>query len=404
MPALFKDGAVGTTVERQFTPSAAFPTTIPLTIECFVPAPIAELDEPIGLTDAGRFARADAELRALTSLSGAAQIDSAARPLLRSEAVSSSRIEGVVLGHRRLAKAARHGGHDPTAQLVLANLNAVVDALAAIDSGSPIDADLICELHATLLASEHAGFEPGHLRSVQNWIGGSASGPARAEFVPPPPEFVPPLIDDLCRFAARDDLPATLQAAIAHAQFETIHPFTDGNGRIGRILTLLVLRRRGLIPVLVPPLSLVMLAHRDRYVTALQDYRFRSRAPWLELFGDVCLSASTGAAQLAASVLELQDRWRRMAGRPRSGSAAATLLARLPEVPVIDLAVARDLTGRSSQACLDAISRLTAAGVLAPTTSARSRRVWECVGLFALLDDLERRFGMPGGGSAITNT
>jgi len=98
------------------------------------------------------------------------------------------------------------------------------------------------------------------IRSEQNWIGGAASSPRDAEFVPPPPELVPDLLDDLCAFCNREDVPASVQAGIAHAQFETIHPFADGNGRVGRALIHVVLRRRALAPRYVPPVSLVLAA------------------------------------------------------------------------------------------------------------------------------------------------
>ena len=385
-------------VRRRWEPSAGYPGRgAPFDVDCFVPGRLAEVAEPLSLDLAGRFADADAALRGLAAVEKAARVDSAARPLLRSEAVSSSRIEGLVLGHRRLARALASSRHDRTATLVNANVTAVGDALERIDAGAAITTELLCELHAVLLAGTAEGFEPGRLRSVQNWIGGSAYDPSGAVFVPPPPDLVAELLDDLCAFAARTDMPSTLQAAVAHAQFETIHPFTDGNGRIGRILALLVLRRRGAIPVLVPPLSLALLAARDRYVEALQAYRFTGRRPIFELFADACTVAADGAAQLAHDIAGLQEQWREQAGYPRRDSAAEALIQRLPEVPVIDLAVARELTGRSDQACSEAINRLVAVDVLSPTSATVKRgRIFESVGLFALLDQFEQRYGMPG--------
>ncbi len=404
MVSLFKDGVFGAVVRRRWEPSAGYPgSRAPLDVDCFVPARLAVVAEPLSLDLAGRFADADAALRGLAAVETAARVDAAARPLLRSEAVSSSRIEGLVLGHRRLARAVASGRHDRTATLVNANVTAVGDALQRIDSGGAITTELLCELHAVLLAGTVEGFEPGRLRSVQNWIGGSAFEPSGAVFVPPPPDLVAELVDDLCVFAGRSDMPATLQAAVAHAQFETIHPFADGNGRIGRILALLVLRRRGLIPVLVPPLSLALLAARGRYVEALQAYRFTGRRPIFELFADACMVAADGAAQLAHDIAALQEQWRAQAGHPRRDSAAEALIQRLPEVPVVDLAVARELTGRSDQACNEAINRLVAVDVLRPTSATVKRgRMFESVGLFALLDQFEQRYGSPGSVPAAT--
>ncbi|MGH3062282.1 MAG: Fic family protein, partial [Gaiellaceae bacterium] len=159
-------------------------------------------------------------------------LDALARQLLRAESVASSRIEGLVLSHRRLAKAAfSHDARDLTAQAVLANIAALERAVALGSEVDELTRDHLLEVHRVLFAGsrdEHVG---GLLREEQNWIGGAASSPRNAEFVPPPHELVPELLDDLCAFCNRGDIPAVIQAAIAHAQFETIHPFHDGNGR-----------------------------------------------------------------------------------------------------------------------------------------------------------------------------
>jgi Fic family protein len=196
-----------------------------------------------------------------------------ARQLLRSESVASSRIEGLVLSHRRLAKAAFSGTHDITAQSVLGNIRALqlaVDLAARVET---LEAGHLEEVHRILFESTRDEARAGALRTEQNWIGGSASTPRDAEFIPPPPELVPALVDDLCAFCNRADVPAVIQAGIAHAQFETIHPFFDGNGRVGRALILIVLRRRGLAENYLPPVSLVLAGEADRYVARLGSWR-----------------------------------------------------------------------------------------------------------------------------------
>ena len=119
----------------------------------------------------------------------------------------------------------------------------------------------------------------GELRTVQNWIGGSDFSPRGALYIPPPPETVPGYMDDLVTFADRSDMPALLQAAIAHAQFESIHPFTDGNGRIGRALINTILRRRGATTRVVVPLASALVARRENYFDALGSYRSGDLAP-----------------------------------------------------------------------------------------------------------------------------
>ena len=186
-----------------------------------------------------------------------------ARILLRAESVASSKIEGLEVGARRLlrAEAARGLGDAPsdvTALEVLGNIDAMVAAIRSADEGEPMTIALLLDLHRRLLAGTRLEAHGGRLREVQNWIGGSDYNPCSAAFVPAPPELVEHLMVDLVAFSNSDTLPAVAQAAVAHAQFETIHPFVDGNGRTGRALIHLILRRRGLAPRVLPPVSLIL--------------------------------------------------------------------------------------------------------------------------------------------------
>ena len=203
-------------------------------------------------------ADAEADLVRLNGAVGAlADTEGLARLLLRAESVASSRIEGLVVGGRRLlrADAARQLGEairDVTAAEVLANIDAMVWGVDAVESGGPITLDILLEIHRRLLEGTRLEEHGGRIRTEQNWIGGSGYNPCSAAFVPPPPEDVPALLDDLISFCNDDGLPALAQAAIAYAQFETIHPFVDGNGRAGRVLIHLALRRRGIAARFLP--------------------------------------------------------------------------------------------------------------------------------------------------------
>ena len=119
---------------------------------------------------------------------------------------------------------------------MLGNIQAMTWALDAVASDDDITVEHLLEAHRRLLVGTDLGERAGHIRNEQNWIGGSSYNPCSASFVPPPADRVPVLLEDLCTFCNGDDLPAIVQAAMAHAQFETIHPFVDGNGRIGRVL------------------------------------------------------------------------------------------------------------------------------------------------------------------------
>jgi Fic family protein len=173
-----------------------------------------------------------------------------ARRLLRAESVASSRIEGLVLSQRRLARAEAEeaDARDETARSVLGNVVAMEHAVALGAGAKPLRLKDVLDIHRVLMLATTTPRIAGELRERQNWIGGNAYNPGRADFVPPPPEHVKGLMNDLVAFMNRTDLPPVVQAAIAHAQFETIHPFADGNGRVGRALIHVVLRRRGLAP------------------------------------------------------------------------------------------------------------------------------------------------------------
>ena len=153
----------------------------------------------------------------------------------------------------------RAEGHDRpgSAKAVAANVSAMEEAIAVGDRDTPVTVDDLLAIHAVLMAGDQPA-RPGHVRGEQNWIGGRLGNPSGAAFVPPPEDLVMPLLGDLVAFIARDDLPSVPQAAIAHAQFETIHPFIDGNGRAGRALVHVVLRRRGVAARFVPPISIVL--------------------------------------------------------------------------------------------------------------------------------------------------
>ena len=215
--------------------------------------------------------------------SALADTEALARLLLRAESVASSRIEGLEIGARRLlrAEAARKQGEptrDVTAAEVLGNIDAMSAAISEIEPGGQITVDTLLGFHRRLLETTWQSRYAGQLRERQNWIGGSEYNPCSAVFVPPPHELIPELVEDLCAFCNTESLPAVAQAAIAHAQFETIHPFADGNGRTGRALIQLVLRRRGLATRVLPPISLVLATWAKDYVDGLTANRYRGPA------------------------------------------------------------------------------------------------------------------------------
>src|ERR1700730_6706774 len=248
-----------------------------------------------------------------------------ARLLLRAEAVASSKIEGLEVGSRRLLRAqqAQRLGVDPadvTAIEVLNNIEAMAWAIDNLTAARAIQAKDVLEIHRRLLAGTRLEEHGGTVRTEQNWIGGSNYSPCSAASVPPPHEYVEQLLDDLCAFCNTDGLPAIAQAAVAHAQFETIHPFVDGNGRNGRALIHVVLRRRGLAPRVIPPVSLVLATWATDYIDGLTATRYRGAADsaaardglnrWMALFATAMRRAVNDAEVYEARVLAIQEDWR----------------------------------------------------------------------------------------------
>lgn len=335
-----------------------------------------------------------------------------ARLLLRAEAVASSKIEGLEVGSRRLLRAqqAQRRGVDPadvTATEVLNNIEAMawaIDELSAAKAISPSD---ILAIHGRLLAATRLDDHSGTVRTEQNWIGGSNYNPCSAAFVPPPPEYVEELLTDLCAFCNSDALPAVAQAAIAHAQFETIHPFVDGNGRTGRALIHVVLRRRGLISHVLPPVSLVLATWSTDYIDALMATRYHGSSDgeaahdglnhWIALFATATRRAVADAELHEQRVRELQRTWRERAGKIRAGSAADLLIHALPGSPVLSVQSAAALIDRSEQAANEAISRLVETGVLAQVNAGRRNRAFEAPELIEAFADLERQLASPEG-------
>lgn len=358
---------------------------------------------------------ADAErvIAALDASAAAlANTEALARLLLRAESVASSYIEGLVVGGRRLlrAEAARVAGDpeiDLTADEVLGNIDAMTWAVENLSTATAVTVEGLLEVHEQLLARTRLHEHAGRIRSVQNWIGGSSFNPCSAAFVPPPPEHVQDLLEDLCEFVEDDSLPAVAQAAIAHAQFETIHPFVDGNGRAGRALIHVILRRRGLAPRVLPPISLVLATWSRSYIEGLTATRYRGRADstaahegvnaWVGTFAAACTRAVDDALAFEERVGAIQQGWRSAAGRVRRASAVELLIEALPGAPVVSVSSAAGLIGRSFQATNEAMARLEAAGVLRQVNVGRRNRAFEASAIIDAFTALERQLASPSG-------
>jgi Fic family protein len=193
----------------------------------------------------------------------------------------------------------------------------------------------------------------------------------------------------------RRNLSPTLQAAIAHAQFETIHPFPDGNGRVGRCLIHVVYRRAQLAPRFVPPVSLVLATESDAYIKGLTAYRSGAPADWYLDFALTVIRACRAARQLSQQIEDLESRWMGDAGNPRRNSTARRLIEMLPGQPILRVSHVTEMLGVGTSAAHRAVNDLQATGVLKQVTVGQRNRAWEAVGLLELIDMFERRLATP---------
>ena len=383
--------------------------------EAYVPDPLVDRRLQLDADVAADVADAEAAISRLNAEASAlVDTEALARLLLRSESVASSHIEGLQIGGRRLlrAESARALGvptDDITAEAVLGNIEAMAWAVGTLSGAPALTIEGLLEVHHRLLARTPLAKQiAGRLRDRQNWIGGSAFTPCRASFVPPPPEHVEELLADLLEFCNRETLPAVAQAAVAHAQFETIHPFADGNGRVGRALSHVVLRRRGLAPRVLPPLSMALARSSEAYVEGLTATRYWGRADsraahdgmnqWIAQFAAACRQAVDDAETFETRVADIQRGWRQALGGVRAGSSADLLVRRLPGAPVVTVAAAADLIGRSFQAANQAIDRLVEAGVLRQVNVGRRNRAFEAKAVIDAFADLELQLSSPATG------
>lgn len=360
----------------------------------FVPSEIAR--RRFALDDDAVAAIAEAS-RALAQLDAnparSSSLNAIATNLLRSESTASSRIEGIAISHKRLARAAYGQVGDHRATEVLGNVDAMRHAVELGARPGRLDVDDILDIHRTLLRYTDDHAIAGTIRDQQNWIGGNDFSPLGATFVPPPPELVPALLRDLCAFVARDDLAPVAQAAIAHAQFENIHPFVDGNGRTGRALIYAILRRRRAIGAYIPPISLVLVQERRSYVNGLGAYSGGDVGSWTTLLSDAVTRAVAIATRLGDAIEQRRLAWLERLGNPRADSAVRQLVAALPAQPIVDVAAGREITGKSHPAVSSALRQLEQAGILRPLDDRRWGRAWESDELLSLVASVEKSVG-----------
>jgi Fic family protein len=308
--------------------------------------------------------------------------------LLRSESASSSEIENLTSGAKQLALAELGEDAKRNATQIVGNVHAMQ---AAIRLSERLDAGSVLEMHRALMETAEPGIA-GRWRAQQVWIGGGGYSPHRAAFVPPHADRVPAAIDDLVLFMAREDVPALQHAALAHAQFETIHPFPDGNGRTGRALVHALLRKRALTRSVTVPVSAGLLVDTRGYFDALTAYREGDPARIVDAMAQACFDAVANGRVLVRELREVRARWVSSI-RARSDSSVWPLVDLVLRQPVVHTAMVQHELGISHTNAMRAIGRLVEGGALAEVGGRRRSILWPSAEVLAALDAFAARAG-----------
>lgn len=298
--------------------------------------------------------------------------------LLRTESVDSSKIENVDASLADYGRALLGDGANSSAM----SMASATDALARMirDAGQlprTLRKEAMLQAHHALFSRVPSEtVRAGHVRHRQNWVGGSDYSPRGALHVPPPPETVDEYLDDLFVFANRDDMPALAQAAIVHAQFESIHPFTDGNGRIGRTLIHAVLRKRRVTRHLTVPIASGLVSHRDQYFQALNDYRAGNASTIVTMLASAASTATRESRQTATDIVEIRERWQDAMGRPYAGTPAYRLLDLVTEEPMLNLDLITSRLEIDIVVARAVLTQAADAGVLVKAKGSRRAPIW----------------------------
>jgi Fic family protein len=334
-------------------------------VRAFVPTLLARRALELDAASAAKVAVAASEVgHAAEALSG--DYEPLARLLLRAEGLASSFIEGITAPVVEVVLAEERRGEAPSlaAGLVAANLATVASALASTEI--PLSVELLCSWHRTLLAGSPTPERyVGRIRDEQGWIGGTS--PLDAHLVPAPPGKLTQLLDDLVAYANRDDIDPIAQAAVAHAQLEIIHPFADGNGRVGRVLVSWLLTRR-LSLVVPPPVSVAIASDVGGYASGLVLFRLGDHQRWIQWFADAVANGGREQRRLVNRVEEVRAGWQsRLASLdrpPRSDAAIYATLRLMPRHLVLTSETLVSELGLSRKTAVATLRRLVEVGIL----------------------------------------
>ncbi|WP_017524176.1 Fic family protein [Pusillimonas noertemannii] len=368
---------------KRITGTYATSTTLGEAVRAFVPHPLPPVDPPLEIVSFTELNRqGELALARLSGVSGLVpSVDWLLYSAVRKEALLTSQLEGT--------QATLTDLFDEEAGFKVSNVDDVAEVTNYLQAfrlvqgqlrdpkGLPISVRLLCDAHRLLLGGARgAGKQPGELRQSQNWIGGTR--PGNAVFVPPPPERVPELLSNLERFIHDEsaDLPLLVKVALVHAQFETIHPFLDGNGRIGRLLISALLEHWGLLPEPLLYLSGYLKRYQIEYYRRLSVIRTEGDwEAWVSFFLEGVAAAAAEAEQniIAIASLVAADR-RKLLQSPKSSPASYRLFEQLPMMPRFTVERARQQLDTTFPTANSAVQVLESLGIVVEVTGQKKNR------------------------------
>lgn len=304
--------------------------------------------------------------------------------LLRTESTSSSQIENLTVGASQLALAELEQNTSQNAKIVVGNVRAMEAALELADH---LDHEAILTMQRVLVTNQQGSEDyAGVYRDSLVWVGSSSISPLGASHIAPQPQQVRPAMDDLVAFMRRVDLPPLLQAALAHAQFETIHPFADGNGRTGRALVHALLRAVGVVSKTTAPISAGLLKQTEQYFDALTAYRGGDAGPIVERFVEASMFAASSVTQLVDDLrAEVEAAGEKLSGL-RKNASAWRVLPHLIAHPIINATFLQQRLDFNEVTAQRALAQLVEHGVVQQRSGLKRNRVYHHTGILAVLD------------------
>ncbi|MDE0269425.1 MAG: Fic family protein [Acidimicrobiaceae bacterium] len=355
-------------------------------VRAWVPALLRERDLTLSTATIRAAERAVTSLR-LADTRLPSEWEPMSRLLLRHEGVASSGIEGLrePIESVLVAQRTDAGG---TAGWVADNL-AVIDA-ALRTADEPLNPGMLHRWHERLMQhSQLPDHMVGQHRLTLGWVGGTS--PIDAAYIPPPPSEIPELVNDLIVFADnnQDGLDAVSQAALTHAQFEAIHPYSDGNGRLGRVLICRILRRSGVTTRSTVPVSTAIARDPGGYLSGLHLFEQGSPDPWVRWFAETSERAAASTESLIKQATQLLERWKKTTSELRTDHTARALLTLLPQCPVLNAHDVSELLGVSERTGRTALASLVTYGILTPIAGLRTSKTGRTRHWFAATELLD---------------